>query len=124
MRYTWIDEYLMSKPAVTKNLEESWNWLRYCIGNKMFVAICLDDKNEPYYINLKLHPDEGAFLREQYEDILPGYYSNKLHWNSIRPDGAVSDELLKDLLDKSYELVLDGFSKKRQKEILSENKEE
>lgn len=43
---------------------------------------------------------------------------NKQHWHPIKPDGAVPDELLKDLLDKSYQLVLGGFSKKRQKEIL------
>lgn len=120
MRYTWIDEFLMSKTAVTKNLQADWNWQRYCIGNKMFAAILLDDHDVPYYINLKLDPDEGAFLREQYEDIIPGYYSNKMHWNSVKPDGAVPDELLKDLLDKSYDLVLGGFSKKKQKEILSE----
>lgn len=47
---------------------------------------------------------------------------NKLHWNSVRTDGAVPDELLKDLLDKSYQLVLRGFSKKRQKEILEQEK--
>lgn len=28
------------------------------------------------------------------------------------------DDLVKDLLDKSYHLVLSGFSKKKQKEIL------
>lgn len=43
---------------------------------------------------------------------------NKQHWNSIKPNGAVEDELLKDLLDKSYNLALGGFSKKKQKEIL------
>lgn len=43
---------------------------------------------------------------------------NKMHWNSIKPDGAVPDELLKDLLDKSYQLVLSSFGKKKQKEIL------
>lgn len=36
----------------------------------------------------------------------------------MKPDGAVPDNLLKDLLDKSYDLVLSGFSKKKQKEIL------
>ena len=45
---------------------------------------------------------------------------NKIHWNSINPDGAVPDELLKDLLDKSYDLVLAGFSKKKQAEILED----
>lgn len=47
-----------------------------------------------------------------------GYYSNKQHWNSVKPDGAVPDELLKDMLDKSYALVLHGLSKKKQQEAL------
>ena len=84
----------------------------------MFAAICLNRQNQPYYINLKLEPMEGDFLRSQYEDIIPGYYSDKQHWNSVKPDGKVPDDLLRDLLDKSYGLVLAGFSKKRQREIL------
>ena len=28
MKYPWIDEYLLSKPGVTKN-SENWNWDRY-----------------------------------------------------------------------------------------------
>lgn len=118
MRYVWLDEYLLSKTGVTRDLQEEWNWIRYQIGGKMFAAVCLDEKNEPYYITLKLEPAEGDFLRTQYEDIIPGYYMNKVHWNSINPDGAVPDDLLKDLLDKSYQLVLAGFSKKKQREIL------
>ena len=43
---------------------------------------------------------------------------NKMHWNSINPNGKISDDLLKDLLEKSYFLVLHSFSKKRQREIL------
>ena len=42
---------------------------------------------------------------------------NKTHWTSIKADGEVPDDLLKDLLDKSYQLVLGGFSKKKQQEI-------
>lgn len=120
MKYAWIDDYLMKKTGVTKDLKEEWNWIRYMIGGKMFAAICLDGANEnkPYYITLKLEPMDGDFLRQQYEDIIPGYYMNKQHWNSINPDGSVPDDLLKDLLDKSYQLVLGGFSKKKQQEIL------
>lgn len=119
MRYEWIDEYLLSKAGVSKDLQADWNWIRYQIGGKMFAAVCLRENNEPYYITLKLEPAEGEFLRTQYEDIIPGYYMNKMHWNSVNPDGAVPDNLLKDLLDKSYQLVLGGFSKKKQQEILS-----
>lgn len=118
MRYTWIDEYLLGKAGVTKDLQKDWNWIRYQVGGKMFAAICMSWENEPYYITLKLEPSEGDFLRQQYEDIIPGYYMNKTHWNSVKPDGEVPDGLLKDLLDKSYNLVLGGFSKKKQREIL------
>ena len=119
MRYNWLDEYLLNKRSVTKDLQPSWNWVRYHIGGKMFAAVCLDDQNQPYYINLKVDPAEGDFLREQYEDIIPGYYSDKRNWISVKPDGAVPDELLKDLLDKAYRLMLGGFSKKGQREILN-----
>ncbi len=118
MRYDWLDAYLMSKKGVTKDFKAEWNWIRYQIGGKLFTALCLDSNDNPKYITLKLEPADGALLQEQYEDILPGYYMNKMHWNSVRPDGAVPDEVLKEMLDASYALVLNGFSKKKQSEIL------
>ncbi len=124
MRYTWIDDYLLAKRGVTKDHKKEWNWIRYQIGGKLFAAVCLNEEDEPYYITLKLEPEEGDFLRKQYEDIVPGYYMNKVHWNSVRPDGAVPDDLLKDLLDKSYQLVLGGLSKKKQQEILDPLREQ
>ncbi len=121
MRYLWLDDFLMNKPFVTKDIQKDWNWIRYQIGGKMFAAVCLEwGTNKPYYITLKLEPSEGDFLRQQYEDIVPGYYMNKTHWNSVKPDGNVPDDLLKDMLNKSYFLVWSGFSRKKQKEILRE----
>lgn len=122
MKYDWMDGFLLNKKGVTKDFKEEWNWVRYQIGGKMFAALCLNGDGKPYYITLKLEPAEGEFLRGQYKDIVPGYYMNKEHWNSIDPDGNVPEELLKDLLDKSYELVLKGFSKKKRMEILSGEK--
>lgn len=43
---------------------------------------------------------------------------NKIHWNSVKVDGEVPDEFLKEMLDKSYNLVFSNFSKKKQNEIL------
>lgn len=119
MKYNWIDEYLLGKAGVNKDLQPEWNWIRYKIDNKMFAAVCLDENDEPYYITLKLEPSEGDFLRKQYDDIIPGYYMNKIHWNSVKADGNVPDDLLRDMLDKSYQLVLSSFSKKKQTEILN-----
>lgn len=119
MQYEWIDEFLLDKKGVTKDLQKDWNWIRYIIGGKMFAAICLDENNNPYYITLKLDPTEGDLLRSEYDDIIPGYYMNKTHWNSVKYNGSVPDDLLKEMLTKSYKLVLSGFSKKKQAELLA-----
>ncbi len=119
MRYEWIDDYLMNKKGVEKDLQESWNWIRYKINNKVFASICRDKNDKPYYITLKLEPMRGEALRKQYKDIIPGYYANKLHWNSIAADGEVPDDLLKDMLDESYHLIFNSLSKKKQAEILA-----
>ena len=118
MRYEWMDEYLLQKKGVTKDLQADWNWIRYHVGGKMFAALCLNEAGAAVYITLKLEPLEAEFWRGQYADVIPGYYMNKVHWNSIKPDGEVPDDILRDMLDKSYALVLGGLSKKRQREIL------
>jgi len=118
MRYTWIDDELKVKKGVTSDLQPAWNWIRYHVGGKMFCAICLDDHDKPVYVTLKLEPPEGEFWRAQYADVIPGYYCNKVHWNSIRADGDVPDDILRDMLEKSYRLVLSGLAKKKQREIL------
>ena len=120
MKYEWIDEYLLKKPGVTKDFQEEWNWIRYHIGGKMFAAICRDDDDKPYYITLKTDPLEGEFLRKEYEDIIPGYYMNKVHWNSVKADGNVPDDVVKDLLDSAYLVVFNSLSKKKQREIIEE----
>ncbi len=118
MKYPWIDEYLLAKRGVTKDLQPEWNWIRYHVGGKMFAAILLDDRDQPCYINLKLEPLEGEMARKQYPGVIPGYYSNKRHWNSVDPDGEVPDEVLRRWLDRSWQLVLKEFSKQKQREIL------
>ena len=117
MKYPWIDEYLLQKKGVTKDYKQEWNWIRYMVGDKLFCAVCLDEGNEPYYITLKLEPSKGDALRKLYPDILPGYYMNKVHWNSVKPNGEVPEELMQEMLDESYTLVLSGLSRKKQQEI-------
>lgn len=117
MQYKWLDEYLMSKKGVTKDFKEEWQWTRYMIGNKMFLAVCRGANGADELITLKLTPQEGELLRSQYKDIMPGYYMNKLHWNSVKIGGCVPDDLLQELCDKSYGLVFAGLTKKLQKQI-------
>lgn len=85
----------------------------------MFAAVCKDAEGERDIVTIKLEPSDGDFLRGQYEDIIPGHYMNKMHWNSIYLDGSVSDDLMKELCEKSYQLVFHGLTRKLQNEILN-----
>ena len=120
MRYKWLEEYLLEKPGITKDFKAEWNWERFLLDGKMVAAICLGDDGKAVYITVKLEPLHGEPLRKEYGDVIPGYYMNKLHWNSVRPDGAVPDGVLKEMLDESYRLILHSLSKKRQRELYPE----
>lgn len=122
MSYPWLDDYLMEKKGVTKDFKVEWGWNRYLIGGKLFCAECLDDSGKPYYITLKLAPERGDALRQLYPDILPGYYMNKVHWNSVKADGNVPAELLKEMLDEAYSLVFKSLPKKKQQDICLEER--
>ncbi len=117
MNYPWLVEYLLSMKGSTKDFKQEWQWTRYLIGNKMFAAVCKDKSGKDYIVTLKLNPLDGDFFRNQYDDIYPGYYMNKVHWNSINLEGIVPDDVVKEIAERSYRLVLSGLTKKLQKEI-------
>lgn len=116
MNYPWIDSYCTGKKGVQKDYKEEWQATRYMIGGKMFAMQGGDKQNKPI-ITVKLEPLYGQLLRGQYSDIIPGYYMNKDHWNSLYLEGAVPDEVLREMLDQAYELVLRSLTKKAQAEI-------
>ena len=116
MKYEWLDAYLLSKTGVYKDFKEEWNWIRYLLNGKMIAAQCRD-KTGKNIITLKCDPLFGEKLRIRYDDVKPGYYMNKTHWNSVCLDGTVPDEILQEMIDQSYNLTFNKFSKKVQKEI-------
>lgn len=118
MKYEWLDEYCKSKRGAVKDFKEEWDATRYLIGGKMF-ALQGNNSEQKAIITLKCDPLFGQLLRKQHPDITPGYYMNKEHWNSVYLEGNVPDDVLKQMIDMSYELVLQSLSKKLQKEILA-----
>lgn len=117
MPYPWFDEYVQSKTGCEKIWHEEWEVDLYRIGGKMFAMVGEDNKGVPI-ITLKLAPARGLDMREKYDDIAPGHYMNKQHWNSIRQEGSVPDGELRSMLDESYTLVFGSLTKKTQKEIM------
>lgn len=120
MKYEWLDNYCLSRKGAIRDYKVEWNAVRYLIGEKMF-ALQGADKENKAIITLKCEPPFGQYLRNQYPDIVPGYYMNKEHWNSVYLDGVVPDSILKEMIDMSYTLIFNSMSKKKQKEILDQD---
>jgi len=110
-----LREYCIAKKGVTEGFPFDEVTLVFKVGGKMFGLTNLD--GEPS-VNLKCDPEKSVELREQYAAIVPGYHMNKLHWNTVYMDGALPDNLLKELIDLSYELVLASLPKAKREEVL------
>ena len=67
-----------------------------------------------HYGHSQVRPPSG---REQYADIVPGFYSDKRHWNTVYLDSTVPEDLVRDLCDMSYRLVVEKLPKYVQKEL-------
>lgn len=117
--YPWLKDYILSKKGVTTDYKEEWDWTRFLIRNKQFAAFC-GESGERALFTVKCDPTLNFELRQLYEDIIPGYYCNKEHWNSVELTGTVPDDVIKTMVDSGYTIVLNSFSKKVRAEILSE----
>lgn len=74
----------------------------------------------PLRVNLKCDPEQVQALRAMHDSIIPGYHMNKEHWNTIIIDGSLPLELIYQLIDDSYDLVVQKLPRKV-KEHLNSN---
>ncbi len=111
-------EYCLSKKGVTEHFPFDEETLVFKVGGKMFALSSLVqwEKGTPS-LNLKCDPEYAQELRAQYDAITPGFHMSKVHWNTILVNKDVSDLLLKELIDHSYNLVYKNLTKKTQSNL-------
>ena len=101
-----------NEPHAAHEYKDAWEADVLTVGKKMFAMIGAYKDGRPI-VTLKSDPEKALALREAYEGIvIPGYYSNKNHWNSIFLDAEFEETLLFGLIDDSYTLVFDGLTRK------------
>jgi predicted DNA-binding protein (MmcQ/YjbR family) len=76
------------------------------VKRKVFLLISLN--SHPIQFNVKCDPERAIMLREEHNSIIPGYHMNKKHWNTIILDGTIPTSLILELVDHSYDLVLNA----------------
>jgi len=85
------------------------------VGGKMFALTSLE--GAPLEVSVKCEPELAVELRETYDAVRPGYHLNKRHWNTITLDGELADQLVRELIQDSYDLIVSAFPGRTREQI-------
>lgn len=110
-----LEEYILAKPGTDLSYPFGEQAAVYKVSGKMFALI--GEKITPVNISLKCDPQLAEHLRQKYDEVQPGYHLNKRHWNTIVASGQLSEQEIFDLINHSYDLVVDGMPKKDQDKL-------
>ena len=111
-------DYCLAKKGVTESFPFDEHTLVFKVMGKMFALSGLE--RIPPQVNLKCDPERSVELREEYDGLIYGaYHMSKLLWNTVEIDSNVPRDLLYELIDHSYDLVVQGLTKKLKEELNS-----
>src|ERR671918_299181 len=85
------------------------------VAGKMFALSQL--ARRPLRVSLKCEPGLAEHLREAHAAVLPGYHLNKRHWNTVIIDGSLPEEMVKDMIEDSYDLVVSQLPRSRRRAL-------
>ena len=107
-------DYCLAKKGVTESFPFDKSTLVFKVMNKMFALIGIESFE---FINLKCDPEKAIETREEFSGVTGAYHMSKVHWNSVSTKGDISDKLIYEWIDDSYNLIVSSLTKKLQKEL-------
>lgn len=118
MDYESAKASILAKPEAVELQPAGPDVTSFKVCHKLFATLSEGGEGGVPYINLKCEPTRAQELRDAYPSIQPGHRMNKVHWNTIVLDGTVPDELILELIDHSYERVLENLPTADQERLL------
>jgi predicted DNA-binding protein (MmcQ/YjbR family) len=85
------------------------------VAGKMFALSRLAAR--PLSVSLKCEPVLAEQLREAHAAVLPGYHLNKRHWNTVVIDGSLPEQMVRDMIEDSYDLVVSRLPAARRRAL-------
>ena len=114
MTFDQFRGYCLAKKRVSEETPFDEDTLVFKVAGKIFAITNISTFDS---VNLKVDPEWGEQMRDQYDWVVPAYHMNKKHWVTIKMDGAVKDLLLKQWIDTSYDLVVQNLTKRERLSI-------
>lgn len=90
--------------------DPNWQLIRVSGSKKAFLWIY--ERNGYINLNVKVRPEWRNFWRDAYEAVTAGYHQSKEHWNTVILDGTIPDEVVKQMIAESYDLITDSPTKR------------
>ena len=116
MELSQLREYLLAKPGAREDLPFGPEVLVLKVCDKMFALIAWHQT--PLTLSPKAEPQQALLWRELYPAVTAGYHLNKRHWNTLRLDGSLPDELVQTMIDHSWQQVVAGLKKAERQALL------
>ncbi len=110
-----LRKYCLSFPGAQETFPFGPNTSVFKVAGKMFALSQLDA--DSLRVSLKCEPQLAQGLRDAHAEVLPGYHLNKRHWNTVIVDGSLPEQMVKDLIEDSYDLVVDRLPVSRPQEL-------
>jgi predicted DNA-binding protein (MmcQ/YjbR family) len=85
------------------------------VAGKIFAISRL--ASDPLEVSLKCEPLLAEQLREVHTAVRPGYHLNKRHWNTVTVDRSIGDQMLRDMIEDSYDLVVSRLPLSRRRAL-------
>jgi predicted DNA-binding protein (MmcQ/YjbR family) len=119
MKLEDLREHCLSKPGVVAGHPFGPGVLVMKVSGKIFAIIAEDAT--PLEVSLKCEPEIALVLRDRFEAVRPGYHLNKRHWNTVTADGSVGRDQIREWVDDSYDLVVDGLPAHTREQLPKDN---
>ncbi len=106
-------EYGLSFPDTYQQApfrDPNWQLVRVKGSRKAFLWTY--ERDGYVNLNVKVNPEWRDIFRNAYDSVIPGWHQNKEHWNTIILDGSVPDEVIRQMIAESYDLVTDSPTKR------------
>ena len=109
--------HCLAKPGATEGFPFGPDVLVFKVAGKMFALVNLE--RLPITVALKCDPDRALLLRDRYTGVQPAYHMSKRHWNGVALRGDVPADVVREVVDHSYALVVAALPR-RDRDALSE----
>jgi predicted DNA-binding protein (MmcQ/YjbR family) len=106
-----LRDYCLQFPGAEETFPFGPQTSVFKVAGKMFALSAL--AADPLSVSLKCEPALAEQMRGAHPSVRPGYHLNKRHWNTVAIDGSLPVQMIRDMIEDSYDLVVNKLPRAR-----------